>query len=118
MPSDRSIVIAAGTAVTTTVTNIDSSRVSALHLIIKPTTADGSNTVQVTVNGISASGVAYLLLASAALATTAVVTLRVGPGLSPSANAVANDFVPDYIQVVATVVGAPAYGVDMQLFRT
>lgn len=85
---------------------------SGVVFVMKTTVADGSNTVQVTFNGITASGYVYPLLVGIAVAAVAVTPYRIGIGFTPSANAVANDATPRVIQAVVIVVGTVAYGID------
>lgn len=51
------------------------------------------------------SGKYYTLLASAALGAVATTVLTVYPGLTASANVVANDFVPRTFRVITAVAG-------------
>lgn len=67
----------------------------------------------VALNGLTPSGYAYPILSSAALAAVGTTPLRVGPDLPVAANSSANDVVPRELQVVATVVGAVTYGLDV-----
>lgn len=64
-----------------------------------------SGSVTVTINGVSASGEAKLLLASTALGAAATTVLRVCPVgvLAASANVVANAPVPPTCQIAVTV---------------
>jgi hypothetical protein len=70
--------------------------------------------VQVTLNGITPSGYVYPLLVGLAQTVGGAVPLRVGPALNSSTNAVANDVVPRVVQIVATVAGSIAYGIDFE----
>ncbi len=105
------VAVAAGTTATSDVTLTDVAGRS-LVVVLSTTTASGGNTVQVTINAVTASGYTYALLVGIAVAAVATTTYRIGPGLTPSANAVSNDMVPRKIQIVATVVGTVAYGID------
>lgn len=106
------VLLAAGATASQTdlrLTDIAGSRVV---FVLKTTVADGSNTVQITFNGITASGFVYPLLVGIAVAAIAVTPYRIGVGFTPSANAAANDAPPRVIQAVITVVGTVAYGID------
>ncbi len=105
------VAVAAGATATSDVTLTDIAGRS-LVVVLSTTTASGGNTVQVTINAVTASGYTYALLVGIAVAAVATTTYRIGPGLTPSANAVSNDMVPRKIQIVATVVGTVAYGID------
>lgn len=80
--------------------------------ILSTTTASGGNTVQITFNGITASGYVYPILTGVAIAAVAVTPYRIGPGLIAAANLTVNDMTPRVIQLVVTVVGTVAYGID------
>lgn len=110
--SDVLVVAGATTTQTLTITN---ERATRLVLVLNTATASGGNTVQITVNGITQQNFVYPLLVGIAVATIAVTPYRVGPALTPSANAVANDVLPRTIQVVVTVVGTVSYGIDYML---
>jgi len=105
------VAVAAGTTATSDITLTDVAGRS-LVIILSTTTASGGNTVQVTINAVTASGYTYALLVGIAVAAVAVTPYRIGPGFTPSSNAVSNDMVPRKIQIVATVVGTVAYGID------
>jgi hypothetical protein len=82
-------------------------------VIVQSVTAVAAGSLQVTLNGVTPSGYVYPLLVGTAVTAIGVTPLRVGPGLTPSANAVANDVVPRQLQVVATAVAAVTYGIDV-----
>jgi hypothetical protein len=84
-----------------------------IAVVLNTSAASGGNTVQLTINGVTPSGYVYPILVGIAVAAAAVTPYRVGPGFTPSLNAVSNDLVPPIIQVVTTVAGAVAYGVDL-----
>ncbi len=107
-------LVAAGT--TTSGTFVFENQTSReLLVVLSTTTASAGNTVQVTINGVTASGYVYPILVGLAVAAAAVTPYRIGMGFTPSANAVANDLVPEQVQVVVTVVGTVAYGIDYTL---
>ncbi len=108
------VVIAAGATssnagVTTTTYNASKA------VIIVNISAFTSGSLTVAINGITSSGYSYPILTSAALAAVAVTPLRIFPGATASANAVANDMVPRSLQVVTTVSGTLTYGIDYEL---
>lgn len=71
----------------------------ACHLVID-ITGYTAGSLTVTIQGVDPeSGKKYTILASAALAAAATTVLKVGPGLTASANAVANDFLPKQINI-------------------
>jgi hypothetical protein len=99
---------------TTTSEDITLTDISARELVVvlNTTVASAGNTVQVTINGVSPSGYVYPLLVGTAVAATGATPYRIGVGLTPSANAVANDMVPRQVQIVATIAGTVSYGID------
>lgn len=107
--------IAAGTTTGQTKTITTPAGLTRLMVVLSTTTASAGNTVQVTINGLSVSGFVVPLLVGLAVAAVAVTPYRVGIGFTPSPNAVANDVLPPTFQVVTSVVGTVAYGVDIIL---
>ena len=74
-----------------------------LHLIIDCTAASDTPSVVFTIQGVDrVSAKVYTILASAAITGTGTTILRVGPGLTASANVVANDVLPPVIRILAT----------------
>jgi hypothetical protein len=84
-------------------------------IIVVNISAFTSGSLTVTINGITSSGYTYPILTSTALAAVAVTPLRIFPGGTAAANAVANDMVPRTLQVVTTVTGTLTYGIDYEL---
>lgn len=78
-----------------------------LHLVVDVTAVTGTTpTLVVTIEGFdSISGKYYTLLASATINSVSTTVLKVYPGLTASANAVANDIVPEFFRVSWTVGG-------------
>ena len=68
------------------------------------TTAASAGSFTVTVQGLI-NGIAITLLTSAAISTTGQITLTVYPGLTASANVIANDILPRQWQVTVTPTG-------------
>ena len=70
-----------------------------------------TGTVTVTIYGKDGgSGTYYAILASAALNSTGQTVLTVGPGLTASANAVANDYLPALWRIGVAVATGPITG--------
>lgn len=107
-------VIAAGATTTQTSSTITTYNASKLVVVIN-VSAFTSGTLTFTVNGITSSGYTYPILVSTALGATGVTPLRIFPGSTPSANAVANDMVPRSFNVVVTGTFSATYGVDYEL---
>lgn len=76
------------------------SRARALHLVIDATAITATPSITVTVSGVDrVSGKTYTLLAGAAITAVSTQILKIGPALTASANAVANDYLPPIIRV-------------------
>ena len=110
--SSDGVLIAAGASTANTVTLRGAHFNQYLAIVLSTTTASAGNTVTVTVNGITTTGLTYLILATTAIATVTNTVLQIGPGLPATANASTNAIVPDNIQVVVTIAGTVAYGID------
>jgi hypothetical protein len=103
------VLVAPGTtAPTTTLLTEQSSERLVLVLNVAATTGS----VNLLINGVTPSGYVYPLLDPTAVTAASVTPYRIGPGLTPSLNAVANDVVPELVQVVAVVTGTATYGID------
>lgn len=72
----------------------------------------GNGSLVVTVNALTSSGYKYPLLVSDSLTGVSTTPLRIFPGATPSENAVANDVIPQTIEIDAVVTGSVTYGVD------
>jgi hypothetical protein len=83
------------------------------RLVVVQNVSAVTGSLQVSLNGVTPSGYVYPILAGPAVVAPGVTPLRVGPGLTPAANAVANDVVPRQLQVVATAVAPVTYGIDV-----
>jgi hypothetical protein len=91
---------------TQTVADIDTAGGRYLNVVVD-TTVFGTGSVTVTINGKDpASGKYYLILSSAALVAAATIRLKVGPNVTAAANTIAQDYLPDTIQIVATANNA------------
>lgn len=81
-----------------------------LHLIIDVTVAPGVDTVTPKIEGYDPiSGKFYTLLTGAAISTTGTNILKIGPGLSASANVSAADFLPAFWRVTMTHSAATSF---------
>lgn len=79
-----------------------------LNVVLDMTTV-GTGSVTLTINGKDdASGKYYLILAGAAVATNSTNRYKVGPNISASANAIAQDYLPNIVQLVVTANNANA----------
>lgn len=107
-------VLAAGQTTTTTSATQSTFNAGRLAVVIN-ISAFTSGTLTFTVNGITSSNYTYPILVSTALGATGVTPLRIFPGATPSANAVANDLVPKQYNVVVTGTFTATYGVDAVL---
>lgn len=107
------VVIAAGA--TGSNAGVSVTTYNAAKLLLAVNITSGAGTVTVAIQGITSSGYSYPILTSTALTGVADNVLRVFPGATPATNTVANDLVPRTIQVVTTVVGTIAYGIDYEL---
>lgn len=77
-----------------------------LNVVLDMTTA-GTGSVTLTINGKDpASGKYYLILAGAAVTTNTTNRYKVGPNVTASANAIAQDYLPATIQLVVTANNA------------
>lgn len=95
------------------------SGVSALQIILD-STAIGTATLLVTVDGKDlASGKYYNLLTGTAISTNATTRYRVSPYLAAVANSVANDFVPSVFRITVTQGGSgnATYSLGYSLLR-
>lgn len=73
-----------------------------LHLTIDCTSVTSSPSVVFTVMGVDrTSAKTYDILASAAITGTGTTVLKIGPGLTASANVVANSLIPPVIRIKA-----------------
>lgn len=94
-------------AVSTNGNDFDTATGKGLIVTIDVTTLT-AGTVTITVEGKDeVSGKYYTLLASTAIAATGTTVLRIYPGLTAAANAVANDITPSKCRVRSTIVTGP-----------
>lgn len=103
--NNQDLVILASAARTASANGVDRTNQNARGIIIvlDVTVAPGVDTVTFTLQGKDpASGKYYTVLASAAIVAVSTVVLRVGPGLTAAANAVANDILPRTWRLITT----------------
>jgi len=80
---------------TTTSRDVTNTGARGLHLIIDVTAVTDTPTITVTLQGKDeVSGKYYTLLTSAGISTVSTTVLRLYPGLTASANVIANDVLP------------------------
>lgn len=94
---------------TTTQTGGDRTNYSlrALHVVIDVTVA-GTGSITPSIQGKDPNGVYYDLLVGTAITSNGTTVLKVGPGLTPVANGVANDYLPRTFRVNITANNANA----------
>lgn len=72
----------------------------ALHLVTNVSALAATPSITVSILGVDRiSAQTYTVLAGSALTTVTSQVLRVGPGLTASANAVANDYLPPIVRI-------------------
>lgn len=108
------VIIAAGATSTNAGVSTTTYNASKAVILIN-VSAYTSGSLTVTVNGVSSTGYTYPILTSTAISAAGVTPLRIFPGSTPSANAVANDMVPRTLQVVVTGTFVATYGIDYEL---
>ncbi len=87
---------------TATVTGLDmSSELNRGHFLVVVSVA-GTGSITPKIQGKSAFGDYYDILEGTAITTTGTNVLKIGPGFTPSANAVATDCLPKTFRVVVT----------------
>jgi hypothetical protein len=88
-------------------TQLDTQQAKGCLVFINISAISGTSpTLTVMLKGLdSTSGTAYTVLASAALTATGLTVLRVYPGLTAAANAVANDVTPVASRIDYTIGG-------------
>lgn len=100
---DVTLLASAARTATTNSGDQTNSGARGLHLVIDATAASATPSVVFTIQGKDAvSGAYYTILASAAVTGISTTVLRVYPGLTASANAIANDVLPKTWRLLAT----------------
>lgn len=103
------VLVSASRTATTNSSDFENIEGRGLHLAIDVTAVTATPSVTFTIQGKdSVSGEYYTILASSAITGTGTTVLRVYPGLTASANAVANDTLPRLWRVSATHADADA----------
>ncbi|MGA2835497.1 MAG: hypothetical protein ABSF84_02760 [Acidimicrobiales bacterium] len=112
--SQGATLIPAGTTASAT-TTFAGAGLAHIAAVLNVSAIAGGEAVQLTLNGVTLNGYVYPLLVGLAVTSLGSTPYRIGPGLTPSPNAVANDLVPAEIEAVATISGAGTvtYGVDL-----
>lgn len=106
--SSGTALASASRTVTQTVADLETSGAQFLNVVLDMTVV-GTGSVTLTINGKDpASGKYYLLLAGAAVTTNSTNRYKVGPTVAASANAIAQDYLPEIIQFVVTANNANA----------
>ena len=100
---EQALYASAARTATPTAVSFSSRGRQRLHLIIDVTAIAASPSVVPTIDGYdSLSGKYYNLLTGVAITATGTTVLKIGPGMSASANAVAADFLPNTVRLTMT----------------
>lgn len=104
---DQGTALASASRTTTqTLPDIYSYGASFLNVVLDMTVV-GTGSVTLSINGKDpASGKYYLILAGAAVATNSTNRYKVGPNVTASANAIAQDYLPAVFQLIVTANNA------------
>lgn len=103
MAKHQTVYASAARTATPTAVSIPTGRYRYLHLTMDITAVTATPALTITIDGLDpGTGKYYNLLTSTALATVSTTTLRVGPGLTNSANLIANDVLPSTIRITVT----------------
>ncbi len=101
--SEKTLYASAARTATPAAVSFRCDRVKALRLVIDTTAVGVTPSVVVTVDGLdSLSGKYFNLLTSTAITAVSTRVLEVGPGLTASANLVANTYLPATVRVSMT----------------
>lgn len=105
-PYEATALASAARTTTQTLADIDTTGCAFLNVVLDMTTV-GTGSVTLTINGKDpASGKYYLILSGAAVTTNSTNRYKVGPNVTASANAIAQDYLPKTIQLVVTANNA------------
>lgn len=115
---NESQVILASAARTTTQTGSDitSNGYNACHLVVDVTSA-GTGSITPKIQGKDANGIYYDILVGAAITSNGTNVIKLGPGMTPVANAVATDYLPKTFRVVITANNANSVTYSVGLER-
>lgn len=104
---DEGIALASAARTTTqTLPDLKTGGAKYLNVVLDMTTV-GTGSVTLTINGKDpASGKYYLILAGAAVITNSTNRYKVGPNVTAAANSIAQDYLPETIQLVVTANNA------------
>jgi hypothetical protein len=114
--NNREIVVLASAAQTTTQTGSDMTSYNArgVHFIVHVTTP-GTGSITPKLQGKDANGNYYDLLVGPAITAAGTTVLKLGPGITPVANAAAADFLPRTFRTVITANNANSMTYDAAL---
>lgn len=118
--ASRTIYSSAARTADPKVEDIPNASYRGLHLVIDVTAVSATPSVVFTIKGKDpVSGQVWTILASAAITATGTTVLRVYPGLTAAANAVASDVLPPVWQVTAVHADADSitYSVTAHLVK-
>lgn len=105
-PVEGTALASAARTTTQTLADIDTTGCQYLNVVLDMTTV-GTGSVTLTINGKDpASGKYYLILSGAAVTSNTTNRYKVGPTVTASANAIAQDYLPKTIQLVVTANNA------------
>lgn len=107
-PYEATALASAARTTTQTLADIDTTGCKFLNVVLDMTANPGAlGSVTLTINGKDpASGKYYLILSGAAVTTVTTNRYKVGPNVTASANAIAQDYLPKTIQLVVTANNA------------
>lgn len=119
--TNDALIIAPSGARTATFTSLDQTndRNRGLHIVLNVTAVTATGSITLSIDGKSASGVYYPLLAGVAVTAAGTIVYRIYPGLVAAANLTANDVLPRTWRVVVTPANGVAvtYSVDVSYAR-
>ena len=105
-PVEGTALASAARTTTQTIGDLDTNGCKYLNVVLDMTTV-GTGSVTLTINGKDpASGKYYLILAGAVVSSNSTNRYKVGPTVTASANAIAQDYLPKTIQLVVTANNA------------
>ena len=103
------LLASASRKVSTVTADIEKTNYRGVYVFAKVTAVPTVETLTFTIQGKDYDGTYYTILASTASAATGTVTLKVYPGLTAAANAVACDALPDIWRVSVTHSAGSAF---------
>ena len=120
--NNTNLVLLSSAARTAAITSADitNSEYRGCHVIIDVTVDPASASITPTIQGLdSVSGKYYTLLTGSAISAVGTTILRVYPGLGASANAIANDILPNKFRISMAVADTDSitYSVAVSLVK-